>query len=167
MAEKTKIIVAKHAGFCPGVKKAIDMALELARNRKRPIYTFGPLIHNRQVIETLEEKDIKAINDISQTKDPNSILVIRAHGLPPKTEKNLRSTSMEIIDATCPLVKKVHSNIADYSQKDYATIIVGDADHAEVIGLMGYAEDTCHVISGPEEAKKLPALKKANIVAQT
>ncbi len=167
MAEKIKIIVAKHAGFCPGVKKAIDMALELARNRKQPIYTFGPLIHNRQVIETLEEKDIKAINDISKIKDSNSILVIRAHGLPKKEEEKLRATKMEIIDATCPLVKKVHSNIEFYTQKGYATIIVGDADHAEVIGLMGYAQDNCHVISGPDEAIKLPNIKKANIVAQT
>jgi len=167
MSEKTKIIVARHAGFCPGVKKAIDMALELARNRKQPIYTLGPLIHNRQVIETLEEKNIKAINDISQIKDSNSILVIRAHGIPQSEEEKLRATSMEIIDATCPLVKKVHSNIFDYSQKGYETIIVGDKDHTEVIGLMSYAKDICHIISGPDEAKKLPFIKKANIVAQT
>ncbi len=167
MPEKVKILVARHAGFCPGVKKAIDMALALARNRKQPIYTLGPLIHNRQVIETLEEKNIKAIGDISQINDSNSILVIRAHGIPQKEEQKLRATTMEIIDATCPLVKKVHSNIRDYSQKGYATIIVGDADHAEVIGLMSYAKDNCHVISGPDEARKLPALKKANIVAQT
>ncbi len=160
-------MVARHAGFCPGVKKAIDMALELARNRKQPIYTLGPLIHNRQVIETLEEKNIKAVKDISQIKDSNSILVIRAHGIPQREEEKLRSTSMEIIDATCPLVKKVHSNIAAYSQKGYATIIVGDAGHVEVIGLMGYAEDNYHVISGTEEALKLPDFKKANIVAQT
>ncbi|MCK5356945.1 MAG: 4-hydroxy-3-methylbut-2-enyl diphosphate reductase [Elusimicrobiales bacterium] len=167
MAEKIKIIVARHAGFCPGVKKAIDMTLELARNRKQPIYTLGPLIHNRQVIETLEEKNIKAVSDISNIKDTNSILVIRAHGIPRKEEEKLRATSMEIIDATCPLVKKVHSNIADYSKKGYATIIVGDKDHAEVIGLMSYAENNCHVISGIAQALKLPNFKKANIVAQT
>ncbi|MCG2725481.1 MAG: 4-hydroxy-3-methylbut-2-enyl diphosphate reductase [Elusimicrobia bacterium] len=167
MLEKVKIAVARHAGFCLGVKRAIDTALELARNRKQPIYTLGPLIHNRQVIETLEEKNIKSVSDLSQIKDSNAILVIRAHGIPQKEEKKLRATNMEIIDATCPLVKKVHSNIQHYSQKGYETIIVGDKDHAEVIGLMSYAQDNCHIISCPDDARKLPNLKKANIVAQT
>ena len=159
--------MAASAGFCPGVKTAIDMVLELARTRQKPIYTLGPLIHNQQVIEMLEEKNIRAIKDVTEIKEADAILVIRAHGVPPETEKLLRSRSLEVVDATCPLVKHVHRTIEKYADKGYHTIIVGDRDHAEVVGLMGYTRGRGTVISGPEEAAALPRFEKANIVAQT
>lgn len=167
MAPRIQITVAASAGFCPGVKTAIDMVLELAKTRQKTIYTLGPLIHNSQVIETLEEKNIRAIKDVSEIKDGNAILVIRAHGIPPEAEKLLRSRPIEVVDATCPLVKHVHRTIEKYADKGYHTIIVGDRDHAEVIGLMGYTKGRGTVISGPEEAGALPRFDKANIVAQT
>lgn len=167
MASKAQITVAATAGFCPGVKTAIDKVLELAKTRQKPIYTLGPLIHNRQVIETLKEKNIHAIKDVSEIKEPDAILVIRAHGIPPGTEELLRAQPIEVVDATCPLVKHVHRTIEKYAARGYHTIIVGDKDHAEVIGLMGYARGRGVVISGPEEAGSLPRFDKANIVAQT
>lgn len=159
--------MAATAGFCPGVKTAIDKVLELAKNSKRTIYTLGPLIHNSQVIETLKETNIHAVNDVSEIKDKNAILVIRAHGIPPEAEQRLRARSIEVVDATCPLVKHVHKTIEKYAALGYHTVIVGDKDHAEVIGLMGYAQGRGIVISGPEEAASLPRLDKVNIVAQT
>ncbi|MBI4656809.1 MAG: 4-hydroxy-3-methylbut-2-enyl diphosphate reductase [Elusimicrobia bacterium] len=161
------IIVAKNAGFCPGVKNAIDKVLELRQKYKRTIYTLGPLIHNKQVIQKLEEKNIFAVERASEIKDKNSILVIRAHGIPPYLEEQIKKFGVEVIDATCPLVKNVHNIIRKYSEQGYATIIVGDRDHAEVIGLVGYAQEKCYVVSGPGEAKNLPEFKKANVVAQT
>lgn len=167
MTSRPQITVAATAGFCPGVKNAIDKVLELAKGAKKPIYTLGPLIHNRQVIETLKEKNIHAVNDASEIKEKDAILVIRAHGIPPELEAEIRQRSLEVVDATCPLVKHVHHTIAKYAENGYDTIIVGDKDHAEVVGLMGYTMGRGRVISGPEEAADLPRMEKANIVAQT
>jgi len=165
--KKIQITVAKSAGFCPGVKNAIDKVLELAKHSKKTIYTLGPLIHNKQVIETLKEKNIHAVNSVREIKDKNSILVLRAHGIPPEEEAKIRALDIEVVDATCPLVKRVQENIRSHARKGYSTIIVGDRDHAEVVGLMGYTGGKGFVVSGPEEVKKLPHLEKANIVAQT
>ncbi|MCM2267950.1 MAG: 4-hydroxy-3-methylbut-2-enyl diphosphate reductase [Elusimicrobiales bacterium] len=167
MSERVQITVAKSAGFCPGVKNAIDKVLELAKHSKKTIYTLGPLIHNKQVIETLKEKNIHAVNSPSEIKEKHAILVIRAHGIPPEEEAKIRALDLEVVDATCPLVKHVQENIRKHAQQGYATIIVGDRDHAEVVGLMGYTEGRGYVVDGPEEVKKLPRLEKANIVAQT
>ncbi len=167
MSAKLQITVASTAGFCPGVKNAIDKVLELAKNTKKPIYTLGPLIHNRQVIETLRENNVHAVENISEIKEHDAILVIRAHGIPPELEAEIRSGALEVVDATCPLVKHVHHTIARYAKNGYDTVIVGDKDHAEVIGLMGYTLGRGHVISGPREAAGLSRMGKANIVAQT
>ena len=167
MSARPVITVASTAGFCPGVKSAIDKALELAKHTKKPIYTLGPLIHNRQVIETLNEKNIRSVNDVSDIKEKDAILVIRAHGIPPALEETIRRLPLEVVDATCPLVKRVHAAIAEQAEKGCDTIIVGDKDHAEVVGLMGYTRGRGRVISGPAEAAALPRLGKANIVAQT
>ena len=159
--------MARTAGFCPGVKNAIDKVLELGKRGKKPIYTLGPLIHNKQVIEMLREKGVYAVNDPAEIKEKNAILVIRAHGIPPETEKTIRAFGFEVMDATCPLVKHVQENIKKHAALGYATIIVGDKDHAEVTGLMGCAQGRGFVVSGPGEIKNLPELDRANIVAQT
>jgi 4-hydroxy-3-methylbut-2-enyl diphosphate reductase len=157
MSGKIQLTVAKSAGFCPGVKNAIDKVLELAKHSRKTIYTLGPLIHNKQVIETLKEKNIRAVNSVEEIQDKDAILVIRAHGIPPEEEARIRALPLEVVDATCPLVKHVQENIREHARKGYATIIVGDKDHAEVVGLMGYTEGRGY----------LPRLDKANIVAQT
>lgn len=167
MEEKIQICVAKSAGFCPGVKSAIDKVLELSKQRTKKIYTLGPLIHNRQVIETLKEKNIDSIDSPEEIKDKDCIVVIRAHGIPPIEEAKLRSVGCEVVDATCPLVKRAQEKIRIYALQGYETIIVGDKKHAEITGLLGYTEGKGRVISGPEEVDTLPHLEKANVVAQT
>ena len=167
MPERVQITVARSAGFCPGVKNAIDKVLELSAQRQKTIYTLGPLIHNKQVIETLREKNILAVKSAAEIKEKGAILVIRAHGIPPEEEARIRALDLEVVDATCPLVKRVQENIRAHAAKGYATIIVGDKDHAEVLGLMGYTAGRGYVVSGPEEVAGLPRLDKANIVAQT
>ncbi|MDA8132091.1 MAG: 4-hydroxy-3-methylbut-2-enyl diphosphate reductase [Elusimicrobia bacterium] len=167
MSGKVQITVARSAGFCPGVKNAIDKVLELAKSRQRTIYTLGPLIHNKQVIETLKEKNVLSVKSTDEIKEKKAILVIRAHGIPPEEEARIRALDLEVVDATCPLVKHVQENIRKHAQQGYSTIIVGDRDHAEVVGLMGYTGGRGFVVDGPEEVKKLPRLEKANIVAQT
>lgn len=161
------VIVAKRAGFCPGVKKAIDKVLELEANGHTPVYTIGPLIHNKQVTDMLAEKQITSINLPKEAADKNGVLVIRAHGITPKFQQEIESCGMKVVDATCPLVKHAQNVIAQFAEKGYYTVIVGDGDHAEVIGLMGYTQSKGYVVSGPEEAKKLPHFDKVNVVSQT
>lgn len=161
------VTVAPGAGFCPGVKKAIDCVLELEAAGKKPVYTIGPLIHNKQVTDSLEAKGITAIETLDQAKDKNGVLVIRAHGITPEFQKEVEAQGMQVIDSTCPLVKKVHNVIAQYAAQGYETVIVGDGGHAEVIGLLGYTQGKGYVVANAQEAKNLPDFYKVNIVSQT
>ena len=167
MSEQEDVIVAKRAGFCPGVKRAIDKVLELEASGHFPVYTIGPLIHNKQVTDMLAAKKISAIEKPQEAKDKNGVLVIRAHGITPEFQKEVESCGMKVVDATCPLVKHAQNVIAQFAAKGYHTIIVGDAHHAEVIGLMGYTQGKGMVVSGPQEAQYLPYFDKVNVVSQT
>lgn len=161
------VIVAKRAGFCPGVKRAIEKVLELEAAGKKPVYTIGPLIHNKQVTDMLCAKQITAIDSPLQAADKSGVLVIRAHGITPQFQREIESFGMAVEDATCPLVKHAQNIIAKFAVQGYHTVIVGDVDHAEVVGLMGYTQGRGTVVSGPEEAKHLPHFDKVNVVSQT
>lgn len=161
------VIVAKRAGFCPGVKRAIEKVLELEAAGKKPVYTIGPLIHNKQVTDMLCAKQITAIDSPLQATDKSGVLVIRAHGITPQFQREIESFGMAVEDATCPLVKHAQNIIAKFAVQGYHTVIVGDVDHAEVVGLMGYTQGYGTVVSGPEEAKNLPHFEKVNVVSQT
>jgi len=160
-----KIIVAKTAGFCMGVRRAVEMVLDASKKNKGPIYTLGPLIHNPQVLNILEEKGIQVLDEIP--KKGSGTVLVRAHGIPPDKGEQLRSAGFNVIDATCPRVIKVQTIIKNHAAKGYASIIVGDQDHAEVIGLLGYAGEKKVVIGSMEELSKIPVFEKAIIVAQT
>lgn len=167
MDKEQGVSVAKSAGFCPGVKGAIDKVLELEASGKKPIYTLGPLIHNKQVTDMLAAKQITSVERPEHAADKNGVLVIRAHGITPQFRQEVMQSGMAVVDATCPLVKHAHDVISKYAQQDYHTVIVGDGGHAEVIGLLGCTRDKGVVVSGPQEAAKLPAYDKVNVVAQT
>ena len=100
-----RILVAKTAGFCFGVKRAIDIAFKIAREKRKGVYTLGPIIHNPQVVEKLRNKGVVPIDDIKARKDINA-LIIRTHGIPLKLSKEIATRGFEMIDATCPFVKK-------------------------------------------------------------
>jgi len=148
-----------------GVRRAVEMVLDTANRQQGPIYTYGPLIHNPQVLEILAEKGVTVIDDVSGAKPGN--IVIRAHGLPPQEKQALLDAGFIIIDATCPRVIKVQTIISKYSRQGYAAIIVGDKDHPEVLGLLGYAKGIGHIISHPDDLDKLPPIERAIVVAQT
>ena len=163
-----RVIVAKTAGFCMGVRKAMDNVLDAANKRQRDdgtVYTEGPLIHNPQVLEKLEKKGIRALNE--DTDLTKSTVVIRAHGITPKRRQELEASGAEVCDATCPRVKRVQLIIEEHAKKGYSTIIVGDEGHAEVIGLLGYTEGNGYVIPSPEDVSGLPDMEKICVVAQT
>ena len=161
------VTVAKSAGFCPGVKGAIEKVLELEASGKHPIYTLGPLIHNKQVTDMLAAKQITSVDRPEQATDKSGVLVIRAHGITPAFRAEVMQSGMEVVDATCPLVKHAADVIAKYATQGYATVIVGDSGHAEVLGLLGSTQGKGIVVSGPEEAQKLPSFDKVNVVSQT
>ena len=167
MPKKPDIIVAKSAGFCPGVKHAIDQVIALTTARKKPIYTLGPLIHNTQVTTMLEMRGIKTIEKPEEAVDKRGILVIRAHGITPQLQREIEACEISVFDATCPLVKHAQNIIAKFAVQNYHTVIVGDKEHAEVIGLIGYTRGHCDVVSNLQEAKALPHFEKVNVVSQT
>ena len=161
-----KIVVAKTAGFCMGVRRAVDMVLDASNlSQQEPLYTYGPLIHNPQVLKMLEEKKIFRIDEIPEKG--TGVVLIRAHGVPPEDEKALKDAGFTVINATCPRVIKVQVIINKYAQKKYDTIIVGDEKHPEVIGLLGYAKNRGHTVTSMEQFEQLPKFEKAVIVAQT
>ena len=148
-----------------GVRRAVEMVLDAPNKHENPICTFGPLIHNPQVLDLLREKEISALEHIPEYG--TGTVLIRAHGVPPQTKQNLKKAGYKIIDATCPRVIKVQTIIRKHAKKDYASIIIGDKDHPEVIGLLGYAEGKGFVVDNLDDLDSLPSFEKAIIVAQT
>ncbi len=160
-----KVILAKTAGFCMGVRRAMEMVMAESNKKEGPLFTFGPLIHNKQVLDLLEAKGIKATDDTTGLNVGR--ILIRAHGIPPRQREMLQNSGLKVIDATCPKVTRVQAIIRHQSNKDRSTIIVGDKDHAEVIGLMGYSKNPAHLIEKKSDVANLPQLERPFVVAQT
>ena len=160
-----KVKLAKRAGFCMGVRRAMEIVLAEINKGTHPLYTYGPLIHNRQVLALLETKGVRAADEIKGLE--GGTIVIRAHGIPPHERRAIKASGLRIRDATCPRVARVQAIISSHTKQGYNAIIVGDKNHPEVKGLMGYAHGRVYAINGPEEIKKLPRLKKVFVVAQT
>jgi 4-hydroxy-3-methylbut-2-en-1-yl diphosphate reductase len=159
-----KIIVAKTAGFCFGVKRAIDIAFKIARENRKGVYTRGPIIHNPQVVEKLKDKGIVPVESIYAKKDINT-LIIRTHGIPLKLTKEISQRGYESIDTTCPFVKKAQYYAKLLSEEGYQVIILGEKNHPEVKSLMSYVDNHGIVIDG---TLPLPKLKsRVGIVVQT
>jgi 4-hydroxy-3-methylbut-2-enyl diphosphate reductase len=163
-----KVVIAKTAGFCKGVRGAIEVTMTAIQQRQKgeDICTFGPLIHNSQVLSMLAKKGVVEESLIERCADKK--VVIRAHGIPPYSRQQLHEQGATLLDATCKRVAKVHAAIKRHARRGYHTIIVGDADHAEVIGLLGYTENRGAVINRPEQIDEFPAdWDKVLLVAQT
>ncbi|OHB42432.1 MAG: 4-hydroxy-3-methylbut-2-enyl diphosphate reductase [Planctomycetes bacterium GWB2_41_19] len=149
-----------------GVRRAMDILLDAANEKSDgKVYTDGPLIHNPQVLEYLEKRDIHVVR--GQTDLSKSTVVIRAHGITPTRRKEIEDLGAKVCDATCPHVMRVQSIIKKYAAQGYSTVIVGDKGHAEVIGLLGYAEGKGHVVQELDEIEQLPPMDKVCVVAQT
>lgn len=161
-----KVELARTAGFCMGVKRAMEMVLKAINENKVKIYTCGPLIHNPQVMALLEERGITVLQP-GKKVPKGGLVVIRAHGIPPQEREALAASQGRIIDATCPKVARVQAIISRWAHQSHATLIVGDADHPEVQGLLGHTQGRGFVISGSQDVAGLPALEKLIVVAQT
>lgn len=161
-----KIVLAGKAGFCFGVERAVNEALHAASRYNKKIYTLGPIIHNRDVVERLKEKDIFPINmeDIENLK-PEDVIIIRSHGVGKEVYDILKKKGIEILDATCPFVTNIHIKVNKYFSLGYGIIIVGDKDHPEVMGINGWCHNTAIITKDGEDLTEIP--DRICIVAQT
>ena len=168
-----QIVLAKNAGFCFGVSKAVNTAYELAEHsgkgkmkiveneqfdKGNRIFSLGAVIHNKMVISELEKSGIKVIESIEEldfSKEEPPTVIIRAHGIPKIIHEKLKNSGVNIVDATCPYVKKIHCLVAEKYNDGYSIVIAGDEKHPEVIGINGWCEDKAEIISEPEDVFQL------------
>ncbi|MGL4736799.1 MAG: 4-hydroxy-3-methylbut-2-enyl diphosphate reductase [Cellulosilyticaceae bacterium] len=160
-----KVIIAETAGFCFGVKRAVNLAFQTESIGRT--YTLGPIIHNDTVIDELKEKGISPIEQVGD--EQIDTLIIRAHGVTPDVYEVAKQKQITIVDATCPYVTKIHKLVARYANQGYEVILVGDAKHPEIIGIDGWAAGGCHIAKNLEEMKswELDLNKKYLLVSQT
>lgn len=163
-----EVLLAKTAGFCPGVKRAVDMVYE--ETNKGNVYTYGPIIHNEEVVNDLESKGVCVIESEEQLRKLESgTVVIRSHGVKREIYDLIKEKELELVDATCPFVKKIHNIVDKDSAAGYQVIIVGNRKHPEVEGICGWCNTPPVVLETVEEAEKLSGLeeKTVSLVAQT
>ncbi len=160
------IKICSSIGFCFGVKRAVEKAENIKKeNPTLNCYTFGSLVHNEKVVKSLEEKGIICINNLDEAE--NGFLIIRSHGVNPKIIDEAKSRGFEVIDSTCPFVKKIHNIVNNLREKKIPVVIIGKEEHPEIQGIIGYAGDNCFVINSVDEVDNLPILNEAGVVVQT
>ena len=148
-----------------GVRRAVETTLDVIQKEDTGVSTFGPLIHNPQVLDLLGERGVKVLHDVPEHE--SGTVIIRAHGVPPAQKEKLKMAGATIKDATCPHVVKVQVIIRKYLKQEYGTVIIGDRNHAEVEGLMGFAGSFGQVVSNQEDVKNLQLDSPYIIVSQT
>tara|TARA_B100001245_G_scaffold212921_1_gene178481 strand:- start:290 stop:1156 length:867 start_codon:yes stop_codon:yes gene_type:complete len=159
-----KIILAKDAGYCFGVRDAVNSAYDTSKEYGE-VYMLGDIVHNESVVEDLEKNGVKVVSNLKQVPDDKPVL-FRAHGTAKEVWKDAEKNKMNIIDATCPLVHEIHKEVKQLDKEGRKIIIIGDHGHDEVIGIASQVQDAI-IISTVEEAEKLKKTKKAGIVSQS
>lgn len=160
------ILLAKHAGYCYGVNRAIKMTLDASEQRGGPIYTLGPLIHNPQVVDKLTEQGIFPVEDIHEVEG-GGIIIVRCHGIDPKVILEAKNRGLKVIDATCPYVRKVQDKASLLVREGYFLVILGERDHPEINGIVACAAGEHIVLESVDEVDNLPRRRKVGLVVQT
>lgn len=160
-----KIELARHSGFCMGVRDAILTIVEELNTTGDEILVYGPLIHNPQTVSILGRRGLKTIHDLNEID--GKTIAVRTHGIPIENLRDIKARSRRYLNLTCPRVSRVQGLIKNYSGRGYYTIIIGDRDHAEVLGLKSYAAAGVSVVSAPEDLDAIPAAEKYIVVSQT
>lgn len=161
------ILLAKTAGFCFGVDRAVNSVYESVKKYKMPVYTLGPIIHNNEVVQDLSNKGVKTIQDLNEFVDNDAVLIIRSHGVSSEVYDKIKSNNILSVDMTCPYVKKIHRIVKEHCENGYKIIIVGDKNHPEVIGINGWCNNSAVIVNSLEECYVLEKYDKICIVAQT
>ncbi len=167
--EKRKVTVAKSAGFCFGVKRAVEMVYQEAEKGGR-VFTLGPIIHNEQVVADLEERGVQVLNSPRELKGAGGgTVIIRSHGISPEILQQLEEYPVKIVDATCPFVAKIHGIVREKQQEGFQIVIVGNRNHPEVEGIRGWCAGAAIVVESREDAVncRMDPGKKVCIVSQT
>lgn len=165
-----KVLIADNAGFCFGVKRAMNMAWnELESSSDKKIYALGPLIHNKQAVEKYEEKGLVTIDKVEDVLNKNSEMIIRSHGVSKEVYDKAKSKNIDIVDTTCPFVKKIHEIVENSYSSGMKVIVIGDKNHPEVIGINGWCENNAIIFKNIDELNKikLDKTEKYIVVAQT
>ena len=160
-----EIILAKSAGFCFGVKLAVDCVYEKSKQEK--IYTYGPIIHNKNVVKDLEKQGVEILENLD--RDIDGKVIIRSHGVPPSVYNILKEKEIEYIDCTCPFVKKIHKIVSEKYSEGNEIIIVGNKEHPEIIGINGFCNNTGIIVNSIEEFNELELNREKQyiLVSQT
>lgn len=159
-----KILIAKDAGYCFGVRDAVNLAYETAEEHG-DVYMLGHIVHNENVVKDLDDAGAKVVSHLDEVPDGKPIL-FRAHGTATQVWSDAQEKGKHIIDATCPLVKEIHDEVIKLEKEERKIIIIGDHGHDEVIGIASQVDDAI-IIASPEEANQLRKMKKAGIVSQS
>ncbi len=160
-----EIIIAENSGLCYGVKRALRIAKQTRANKSEKVYTLGDLIHNPQVIADLEKHGIHSANDLNEIN--KGTVIIRSHGISPQIYDFLTNKKINIIDATCPIVKKIQRLVSTLSKEEEEIIIVGNKEHPEIRGLIGYSHGKGVIIENEAQARKLPQKRKRAVLVQS
>jgi len=159
-----KVLLAKDAGYCFGVRDAVNLAYETAE-KEGEVYMLGHIVHNENVVTELEKTGTKVIDGLNEVPN-NKPILFRAHGTVPKVWDEAEKRGINIVDATCPLVTEIHEEVRKLAAENRRIIIIGDHGHDEVNGIMEQVQDSI-VLANPEEAKRLRKMKKAGVVSQS
>ena len=163
-----EIVLAGPRGFCAGVDRAIDIVELALKVCPPPVYVRKEIVHNRHVVEALREKGAHFVDELDEVPD-DATVIFSAHGISPAVRGEAQRRGLRVIDATCPLVTKVHLEAVRYAREGYSIILVGHADHDEVVGTMGEAPDRMFLIAHPEDVERLavPDPEKVAYLTQT
>lgn len=171
-----EVILAEHAGFCFGVQRAVDTVYEQIAGREkegRRIYTFGPIIHNEEVVDDLQRRGVRVIDSLADAEKlpegERGTVIIRSHGVEKAVCESLKVLGYEVVDATCPFVKRIHNIVEKESASGKSIVIVGNAGHPEVEGIRGWSAAATYIVESVEEAKNLVYRQEEElcIVSQT
>jgi 4-hydroxy-3-methylbut-2-en-1-yl diphosphate reductase len=164
-----RVIVAKPRGFCAGVDRAIEIVEQALGIYGPPIYVRHAIVHNNRVVQSLKEKGVRFVEELDEIEDRDARVIFSAHGVSPSVLKDAKERSLEVVDAVCPLVTKVHNEVRHYADLGYTIILIGHRNHVEIIGTSGEAPDKVVVVESLEEAQNLsvPDPEKVAYVTQT
>lgn len=165
-----EVITAKTAGFCFGVKRAVEKVYDQVNQGKKEIYTYGPIIHNEEVVADLESKGVKVLESKEDLKNlAHGTVIIRSHGVGKEIYRDIEEQGLELVDATCPYVRKIHRIVREKSEQGKQIIIIGNDTHPEVEGIKGWCVHSAIVVGDQEAAEelRLPHDQEICIVSQT
>ena len=164
-----RVIVAKPRGFCAGVDRAIEIVEQALDIYGPPIYVRHAIVHNKRVVESLKTKGVRFVEELDEIEDKNARVIFSAHGVSPSVLEDAKERGLEVVDAVCPLVTKVHNEVKHYADLGFTIVLIGHRNHVEVIGTSGEAPDKVLIVESVEEAEDLsvPDAGRVAYVTQT